>query len=291
METAAVLSLLDALAHGIDAPVPVEALRQAVAHWDHVGPALLAALETYADGSDRTERTADILLYGVYLMAQAREPRAFPLLCAIAADGDLMWQLLGDAGLDDLSVILARTYDGDASPLCRVIEDPAADELVRSGGIEALTVLTYGGRIDRARTAAYLRRLHDVLRPRDPHSVWVAWQQALAMLCLDDLVPLAEDAFRRGWVPRDVITAKQFRDDLRAAKASEDPASLFDGRVRDDGRLDDIALYFSQPPGETEPTEDAVIEPVRNPYRNVGRNDPCPCGSGKKFKKCCLGTL
>ncbi len=23
-------------------------------------------------------------------------------------------------------------------------------------------------------------------------------------------------------------------------------------------------------------------------YRNVGRNDPCPCGSGKKFKKCCL---
>ena len=21
----------------------------------------------------------------------------------------------------------------------------------------------------------------------------------------------------------------------------------------------------------------------------VGRNDPCPCGSGKKYKKCCLG--
>lgn len=28
-------------------------------------------------------------------------------------------------------------------------------------------------------------------------------------------------------------------------------------------------------------------EPVKNPYRNVSRNDPCPCGSGKKFKKCC----
>jgi hypothetical protein len=22
----------------------------------------------------------------------------------------------------------------------------------------------------------------------------------------------------------------------------------------------------------------------------TGRNDPCPCGSGRKFKKCCLGT-
>jgi len=21
----------------------------------------------------------------------------------------------------------------------------------------------------------------------------------------------------------------------------------------------------------------------------IGRNDPCPCGSGLKFKKCCLG--
>lgn len=24
-------------------------------------------------------------------------------------------------------------------------------------------------------------------------------------------------------------------------------------------------------------------------HKKVGRNDPCPCGSGKKFKKCCLG--
>ncbi|UEM19356.1 DUF1186 domain-containing protein [Skermanella mucosa] len=26
---------------------------------------------------------------------------------------------------------------------------------------------------------------------------------------------------------------------------------------------------------------------VLNPYRYVGRNDPCPCGSGRKFKRCC----
>lgn len=28
-------------------------------------------------------------------------------------------------------------------------------------------------------------------------------------------------------------------------------------------------------------------ETVRNEGPKVGRNDPCPCGSGKKFKKCC----
>jgi uncharacterized protein YecA (UPF0149 family) len=24
--------------------------------------------------------------------------------------------------------------------------------------------------------------------------------------------------------------------------------------------------------------------------QEVGRNDPCPCGSGKKYKKCCLAA-
>lgn len=28
-------------------------------------------------------------------------------------------------------------------------------------------------------------------------------------------------------------------------------------------------------------------EPVRRESPKVGRNDPCPCGSGKKYKKCC----
>ena len=37
-----------------------------------------------------------------------------------------------------------------------------------------------------------------------------------------------------------------------------------------------------------QPTEPQKKEPVRNVGRKVGRNDPCPCGSGKKFKSCCM---
>ena len=25
-------------------------------------------------------------------------------------------------------------------------------------------------------------------------------------------------------------------------------------------------------------------------YKSIGRNDPCPCGSGRKYKQCCLGS-
>jgi preprotein translocase subunit SecA len=31
---------------------------------------------------------------------------------------------------------------------------------------------------------------------------------------------------------------------------------------------------------------DDVVKTVRREEPKVGRNDPCPCGSGKKFKKC-----
>ena len=42
---------------------------------------------------------------------------------------------------------------------------------------------------------------------------------------------------------------------------------------------DDLAYSGSQ-------TTDAANQPARAKPR-VGRNDPCPCGSGKKYKKCC----
>ena len=41
------------------------------------------------------------------------------------------------------------------------------------------------------------------------------------------------------------------------------------------------------------PEDIVALEILRNPPKTriadkkVGRNEPCPCGSGKKFKKCC----
>jgi preprotein translocase subunit SecA len=28
------------------------------------------------------------------------------------------------------------------------------------------------------------------------------------------------------------------------------------------------------------------VDPIRNKGEKIGRNDPCPCGSGKKYKNC-----
>src|SRR5262249_15604431 len=48
-----------------------------------------------------------------------------------------------------------------------------------------------------------------------------------------------------------------------------------------------------EPNGNHEPSLDEVFAKQRAPVREpakVGRNDPCPCGSGKKFKNCCGRT-
>ena len=38
--------------------------------------------------------------------------------------------------------------------------------------------------------------------------------------------------------------------------------------------------------GGVMPNNGNAAEPIRNDGERVGRNDQCPCGSGKKYKKC-----
>ena len=40
--------------------------------------------------------------------------------------------------------------------------------------------------------------------------------------------------------------------------------------------------------GTSAPDKSVKKQPVRNKDSKVGPNDPCPCGSGKKYKKCCM---
>ena len=46
--------------------------------------------------------------------------------------------------------------------------------------------------------------------------------------------------------------------------------------------------YFGElDASELEFLRGGIQEPYMNPFAGIGRNDPCSCGSGKKFKKCC----
>jgi uncharacterized protein len=68
----------------------------------------------------------------------------------------------------------------------------------------------------------------------------------------------------------------------KAAEAGIDADALFTKTQND---APGLVQYIYRRWGERNP-----FQPVAAPLAGakVGRNDPCPCGSGKKYKKCCL---
>ena len=48
-----------------------------------------------------------------------------------------------------------------------------------------------------------------------------------------------------------------------------------------------LAIRSDELESEGWPMDDASITPFKRTSAKTGRNDPCPCGSGKKYKKCC----
>ena len=46
------------------------------------------------------------------------------------------------------------------------------------------------------------------------------------------------------------------------------------------------AMAGEEPQAEQPPAEEPKAQPVVRDGKKVGRNEPCPCGSGKKYKQC-----
>ena len=78
------------------------------------------------------------------------------------------------------------------------------------------------------------------------------------------------------------------RSPLILSGPSEEPVPAFAGAARSAGS-GQTAAAGSAAAGRQPPRvggDDAAVKTIRRDEPKVGRNDPCPCGSGKKYKKC-----
>ncbi len=193
--------------------------------------------------------------------------------------------------------ILISTYDGDLAALQAVIEAETADDFVREGALLALAYLTRTGRVSEAEMRAYLLHLLAEMQPQAEHFVWIGWLLAVAHLGYEDLAGEAEGLIRRGFVSERDWRIADFRADLRRTLADPERMAGFKhdriGPFTDAiGELETWAGFSGEDDTPALPSwpEFEVQQPITNPLRGVGRNDPCPCGSGKKYKKCCLAA-
>lgn len=93
-----------------------------------------------------------------------------------------------------------------------------------------------------------------------------------------DLKPALLDVIARLELPGSV---KQALPDL----CGEFLADLEDRGRLGGGRL--MGAYMRALGGTFADAATGTRRPFTNPGAKIGRNDPCPCGSGRKYKKCC----
>ncbi len=293
-------AILHDLAHAEG--LPEAAIRAAGDRRREVVPVFLDAVERFlaADPAGREEPSP--LFFIFHMLGDYREKSAYrPLARLLAIEGADLDRQLGDAITSTSHRVMAAVFDGDPRPLYEVIESEHADEYVRSRMFETLAMLVVRGELDRATVAKYLLDSFATLRPQRESFAWQGWQSAIATLGLSQYSALVKKAFDRGFIHPSVMEFKDFKADLAGAVASpEQPWGLrdkeftlfgdtiaelsawhcFSQKYLDEKNLQALASAETLPMG--------TQQTVRNPFKGVGRNDPCPCGSGKKFKKCCL---
>jgi hypothetical protein len=146
--------------------------------------------------------------------------------------------------------------------------------------------------------ARFLRACYDDLAPAQDCFVWNGWQSAIAMLGLAELKSLVKQAFERGSIEAFWLSFEHFEHDL--AHAIENPDwrngsgneyTLFGDTI------EELSAWYgftaSGGKDERRRAREAAERRLSAPttvamFPKTGRNDRCPCGSGKKFKKCCL---
>jgi hypothetical protein len=291
--------------------LPVEAIEAARANRAAMVPAFVRMVDQFAAGSDVEDVGALFVVF--HLLGEWRERSAYrPLAALLRLPTYEIDDILGDAIPETSHRVMAAVFDGDPAPLYEIIRDPEADEIVRSRMCEALAMVTLRGGLPREQTAQFLRSCFSELEPQDQCFLWEGWENAIAMLGLVELAPVVKQACERGFIDPQAMSYADFERDLqRAVKGGPPPGwhtkrefELFDDTV-------EVLSTWAYSDPESNPEEDLAEEedeweprervpeermlwrpdegPAVNPYKDVGRNDPCPCGSGKKFKKCCLG--
>ena len=242
--------------------------------------------------------SAAIRANGAALLCLCPDPSAIDALARLVRDG-----VDDDLGGEYLNEVAASALARIGLPALPVLERLAREDIECNPSHEALTYLALqhpevkervaGVLLDvlRKTRSRYLRssaaqvlqhidwlpaateigrdleagRIDDFVYDPADHEMWAGGTldgpRTGGLLCFDD--PL--ERFVEG--QHDVLT------DYRTA---------FDERVREAMAVVPSAVFL----------QDAAalcLQPVRTDPR-VGRNDPCPCGSGKKHKKCCLDS-
>lgn len=277
-------------------PFPRPAIVFANTHREEVAPFLIDSLTRMAADPSIAQDSEYVLhLYAMHLLATWRDARAYAPLAALGHHpDDVLDIVMGDVITESYGRSLASVCDGDIAPLQALFEDVQASHWARNAALEAWGVRVIEG--DSARDdllqylmsrgdieAARLRRTDTVRNEFEVLDCVVAVAVDIAAVEMIDRIDcwyadnlLDQSISTRDWVHQQMRTTF---DLIRAQSLARGK-----GYVRDPEKEMGWWSGFTESPVKSK-KPGATPQPVQHDPK-IGRNDPCPCGSGKKYKKC-----
>lgn len=318
MTPAAILEALDEP----DLGLPRGALLEAMDHPEEVIPGLLELVQAAVkDPAAYQEAHPDSWgpLYAFYLLAQFREPRALPvLLDLVRMDEEGRDEILDFLEADCLPSLLASFCAGTPTVLENLVLDEGLDRRVRKTALDALLVLAFQGRITQAHLERVLAGFLTAFEGRGdevPSELWADLAYAIALAGCKTLAPRVLDAYDRDHVDEATFPMSAFEQSIARNPGHAQRRFVKAHHLVEDAILDledsPLMVEDGDPYDEDEDDDDwdeADDEPIIDPLPELppaslrgvvasqgphlpaatpGRNAPCPCGSGKKYKRCC----
>ena len=306
-----VAAFLDEMRSWSDGFVSASAFLVATANWDSVrNLALQDWLKCLEDPSpEALENNLPVL--GFYLAAAHHDPLfVASILQGCRRDEETRDALFGDVMMQDgpaLLALMARESEESIKLLEEAcVPDPRMDPSYGILPYEALALLVELGVYRRAALDEKLRAMIDVVYP----STWEdrnERMQWLVMLLLECGPGVFLEEAKQWYKPPNGIQLSGLMNivdgtELESLPNDEERLDRWHSwgslqKIASDTRL---AMEWMDHRTSTFPSEsddyDEGVEKLVDSYDNIsapaegpkiGRNDPCPCGSGKKFKKCC----
>lgn len=305
-------------AHGNE--LPIVAIEELKTNWSEFYPELERITDQFiADDSSLTDEQNAILFFGTLLLAELKYTPALSKCLQLFSRTDTYLTpiegVFGDALTELTPSLFYNVADGNTQTLSDYIVDGHQAMYCKASAIEAVFAQYEVSVIDKAELVAHVTRWLAAFLAL-PSSINSFLLSALADSCiayqLDDFKAqfvglcdkglLDEERFKKdevkAWDSANTVklielgtiqtefnliaTLKSWADDDAADESFDNMSGedgVFDSLMGEGGLLSNI-LY----------DEKTILEnsvPVSS-LPTVGRNDPCSCGSGKKYKKCCL---
>ena len=302
----------------IDLGFPAEAVIEAREHWAEVRDEFLEELTRAVVNPARAIDEENALpLYAMYLAAEMRDGGFEPvMLDLLRLPIEQIDGLIGDTLTMDMGRCLASVHQGDGAPLRALAADHGLDIYARLAAVDGLRVRKMEGDADPGDTAAFLfdlaQKLAVVLRAYPPprntpydriedDEFFNALVCTLADLGATQYWPAIEQWHRDGLIDPFVDDIDNLRETLFASRETRLDGMHKPHYVRD--AVAEMSWWACFTEDDYEDDLDTIDRDGLNRYGEslaapfvreqpkVGRNDPCPCGSLKKYKKCCGASL